>query len=175
MNTALIFVSAIMLSCNKIGGTQPMIYNAGAQLESACHNHHLILDHDCNFREVTDAEFDLLCKCVQTEARGESNECQEAVATVILNRWLNPEKYPDTIAEVIYEPNQFAIDESIVKTDVGVRVAVHNAIIYYNTFNMCIPYQTYYFRAGHYHQNLGQPYMVIDNTYFSVDENAVLD
>lgn len=135
----------------------------------------MILDHDNNFREVTPAEFELLCKCVQTEARGESNECQEAVATVILNRWLNTEKYPDTIAGVIYEPNQFAIDESITFIDVGIRVAVHNAIIYYNTYNMCIPYQTYWFRADHYHRNLGIPYMVMDNTYFSIDENAVVD
>ena len=94
---------------------------------------------------------------------------------MILNRWLNPDKYPNTIAEVIYQPNQFAIDESITRPDVGVRVAVHNAIVYYNTYQMCIPYQTYYFRAAHYFENLGKPYMVIDNTYFSVDENAVVD
>ena len=135
----------------------------------------MILDHESNFREITKSEYILICKCVQTEAIGESNECQEAVATVILNRWLNPEKYPDTIAGVIYEPNQFAIDESITELDVGVRVAVRNAIIFYNTYNMCIPYQTYYFRADHYHPNLGMPYMVIDNTYFSIDENAVVD
>ena len=163
---------AILLATN---GGLTMEYNAGNQFQEACYNHHLILDHENCFRGITDEEYLLICKCVQTEARGESNECQEAVATVILNRWLNPDKYPDTIAEVIYQPNQFAIDESISRPDVGVRVAVHNAIVYYNTYQMCIPYQTYYFRADHYFENLGKPYMVIDNTYFSVDENAIVD
>lgn len=134
----------------------------------------MILDHDVNFREISPEDYILICKCVQTEAGGESNECQEAVATVILNRWLNPEKYPDTISEVIYQRNQFAINEDITPS-VGVRVAVRNAICYYNTEFMCIPYQTYYFRAGHYHKDLGIPYISIDNTYFSVDENAILD
>lgn len=149
-------------------------YDAGIQLEEACHNDHLILDHDMNFRSLTDAEIRLIGQCVQTEARGESNVCQEMIATVILNRWLNPDKYPDTIAEVIYEPNQFAIDESV-DPDVGVRVAVHNAIIYYNTYQMQIPYQVYWFRADHYHEDLGMPYLHIDNTYFSIDENAVVN
>ena len=162
---------AILLATN---GGLTMEYNAGNQFQEACYNHHLILDHENCFRGITDEEYLLICKCVQTEARGESNECQEAVATVILNRWLNPDKYPDTIAGVIYEPNQFAIDESI-EPDVGVRVAVHNAIIYYNTYQMQIPYQVYWFRADHYHENLGMPYMHLDNTYFSIDENAVVD
>ena len=149
-------------------------YDAGIQLETACHNDHLILDHDMNFRSLTDEEIYLICQCVQTEAGGESNVCQEAVATVILNRWLNPEKYPDTISGVIYDPHQFVINESI-DPDVGVRVAVHNAIIFYNTEQMVIPYQTYYFRAGHYHTDLGVPYIHYDNTYFSIDENAIVD
>lgn len=149
-------------------------YDAGIQLEEACHNDHLILDHDMNFRIITDEEILLICQCVQTEAGGESNVCQEDVATVILNRWLNPEKYPDTIAGVIYEPNQFAIDESI-DPDVGVRVAVHNAIVFYNTYQMQIPYQVYWFRADHYHEDLGVPYTHVDNTYFSIDKNAVVN
>ena len=172
MTTICALGMALILNCNKKVGVN--MYDAGLQLESACHNDHLILDHDLNFRSITDSEIRLLCQCVQTEAGGESNECQEAVATVILNRWLNPDKYPDTIAGVIYEPNQFAVDESI-DPDVGVRVAVHNAIIFYNTYQMVIPYQTYWFRADHYHQNLGIPYCCYDNTYFSVDEHAVLD
>lgn len=149
-------------------------YDAGIQLEEACHNDHLVLDHDMNFRSLTDSEIRLICQCVQTEAGGESNVCQECVATVILNRWLNPEKYPDTIAGVIYEPNQFAVDEGI-EPDVGVRVAVHNAIVYYNTYQMQIPYQVYWFRADHYHENIGMPYIHYDNTYFSIDENAVVN
>ena len=150
-------------------------YDAGIQLEEACHNDHLILDHDMNFRAISDEDILLICQCVQTESLGESNVCQECVATVILNRWLNPDKYPDTIRGVIMEENQFACDTSITRPDVGVRVAVHNAIIYYNTYQMQIPYQVYWFRADHYHENLGMPYCHYDNTYFSIDENAVVN
>ena len=145
------------------------------EMEAMNQDQHYILDHNGQFHFVTDEEINLICKCVQTEARGESAVCQEAVATVILNRWMNPDRYPDTIAEVIYEPNQFAIDESILKPDVGVRVAVRNAIVYYNTYQMEIPYQVYWFRADHYHENLGMPYCHYDNTYFSIDENAVVN
>lgn len=155
---------SVMLSMN------PIIYEGDNMIKEEC----LILDHNYEYRTITESEFALICKCVATEGRGESNECQEAIATVILNRWMNPEKYPDTIAGVIYEKDQFAIDESI-KYDVGIAVAVKNAITFYNTDLMCLPYQTYYFRAGHYHRDLGMPYMSIDNTYFSIDENAIVD
>ena len=74
----------------------------------------------------------------------------------------------------VMSPGIVDADESIVP-DVGVRVAVHNAIIYYNTYQMQIPYQVYWFRADHYHNNIGIPYICYDNTYFSIDENAVVD
>ena len=139
MTTLCALGMALILNCNKTVGVN--MYDTGLQFETACHNDHLVLDHDMNFRSLTDAEIYMICQCVQTEAGGESNVCQEAVATVILNRWMNPDKYPDTIEGVIKEPSQFAIDESIVP-DVGVRVAVHNAIIYYNTYQMQIPYHS---------------------------------
>ena len=145
------------------------------EMEAMNQDPHYILDHDNQFRIVTDEEFLLICKCVQTEAGGESNVCQECVATVILNRWMNPDKYPNTISGVIYDYNQFAIDESIEKPDVGVRLAVRNAIVYYNTYQMQIPYQVYWFRADHYHEDLGVPYVYYDNTYFSIDKNAIVD
>ena len=36
---------------------------------------------------VSDADIDLLERVVAAEARGENVDCQEAIATVILNRW----------------------------------------------------------------------------------------
>lgn len=158
------------LALSVILSMNPIIYEGDNMIKEPC----LIMDRDNEFRNITESEFELICKCVATEGRGESNECQEAIATVILNRWMNPEKFPNTIAGVIYEDGQFAINESI-EYDVGIAVAVKNAITFYNTDLMCLPYQTYYFRAGHYHRDLGMPYMSIDNTYFSIDENAIVD
>ena len=121
---------------------------------------------------ITDEEIHLMERCVMSEAGGCSAECQEAVATVILNRWQHPDKYPDTITDVIMEEGQFSIKDNGTPT-VSVRVAVHNAIVYYNTALMDLPYQIYYFRQDHYH-NFGVPYESIDNLYFSGPEGMVL-
>ena len=48
----------------------------------------------------------LLARCVNGEARGESYEGQVAVAAVILNRVDHP-SFPSTIAGVIYQPGAF--------------------------------------------------------------------
>ena len=121
---------------------------------------------------ITDEEIQLMERCVMSEAGGCTCECQEAVATVILNRWQHPDKYPDTIAGVITEEGQFSTKDNGEPT-LSVRLAVHNAIVYYNTALMDLPYQIYYFRQDHYH-NFGVPYESIDNLYFSGPEGMVL-
>ena len=121
---------------------------------------------------ITDEEIQLMERCVMSEAGGCTCECQEAVATVILNRWQHPDKYPDTITGVITEEGQFSTHDNGEPT-LSVRLAVHNAIVYYNTALMDLPYQIYYFRQDHYH-NFGVPYESIDNLYFSGPEGMVL-
>lgn len=121
---------------------------------------------------ITDDEIALMERCVMSEAGGQSIECQEAVATVILNRWQHPDKYPDTIEGVIMDPGQFSTHDNG-KPTVSVRVAVHNAIVYYNTAVQDLPSQIYYFRSGRYH-DFGTPYECIDDLYFSGSENMLL-
>jgi len=120
---------------------------------------------------VSDADIDLLERVVAAEARGENVDCQEAIATVILNRWQDG-NFGDTLTEVMTAEGQFAepYDGEI---SIITHLAVKNALIYYNTFYMCIPHQVLYFRAHNYH-NFGMPYCSIDNTYFSTRENVVL-
>lgn len=132
----------------------------------------MILDNDYNFREVLSAERRIIERCVMSEAGNQSIECQEAVATTILNRWLCDDKFPETITGVITEPAQYSIIDNGEPT-VSVRVAVNDAIRYYNTEEMCIPKNCYYFRADYYH-SFGIPYMSIDDTYFSLAEDATL-
>lgn len=121
---------------------------------------------------ITDEEIELMERCVMSEAGGCSCECQEAVATVILNRWQHPDKYPDTISGVINEEGQFSTHDNG-KPTVSVRVAVHNAIVYYNTAVQDLPSQIYYFRQDKYH-NFGVPYCSIDNLYFSGADDMLL-
>lgn len=115
-------------------------------------------------------EFDMMCRCVQAEAGGESAECKEAVATVILNRLYCEDKFPDNVFDVIYEKDQFVIAPYESVTD-ETRTAVIMAMINYGTYNQKVPRSCYYFRAGHFH-NFGIKYRHIDNTYFSLAENA---
>ena len=125
------------------------------------------LHADINF---TVSDFDLMCRCVLAEAGGESMECKEAVATVILNRVYCDDKFPDDIEGVITQKKQFCISE---EDDIPseVKYAVVFALIKYNTLDQIIPRSCYYFRANHYHA-FGIEYKHIDNTYFSLAENA---
>ncbi len=54
----------------------------------------------------TSSDIQLLARCVNGEARGETYEGQVAVAAVILNRVSHP-SFPNTIAGVIYQPRAF--------------------------------------------------------------------
>lgn len=55
---------------------------------------------------VSDYERDLMARAVYSEARGESYTGKVAVASVIINRVLDPE-YPNTVEGVIFEPWAF--------------------------------------------------------------------
>lgn len=56
--------------------------------------------------ELTWEEIQLLAKVVWVESRGESEEGQQAVAEVILNRLVS-DQFPDTLRNVVYAENQF--------------------------------------------------------------------
>ena len=122
---------------------------------------------------ITPTEIELMNRCVMSEAGNQSVETQEAVATVILNRWMNPDKFPDSITGVIKSEGQFSTGDNGEPT-VSVRVAVYNAIVYYNTDMQDLPKQVYYFRKDYYH-NFGVPYCSMDDLYFSLDEGACID
>lgn len=56
---------------------------------------------------ITDAEKDLLARLVTAEAKNEPHAGKVAVAEVVLNR-VDDDRFPDTVADVIYEENQFS-------------------------------------------------------------------
>ncbi len=58
-------------------------------------------------RNVSESDYNLLCRLVTAEASGEPFEGQVAVAAVVLNR-VASSKFPDTIRGVIYQQNQFS-------------------------------------------------------------------
>lgn len=58
------------------------------------------------FAEYTTEELDMLVQIAMAEAEGEDVEGKAHVIRVVLNR-VEHSKFPDTISEVIYQPNQF--------------------------------------------------------------------
>lgn len=56
--------------------------------------------------QLSDEDMALFAKVVWAEARGESEEGQQAVAEVIMNR-LNSENFGDTVRDIVYDDGQF--------------------------------------------------------------------
>ena len=55
---------------------------------------------------LTNEDLALLAKAAWAESRGESNEGQQAVAEVVLNR-IASDKFPDNVYDVVYAEDQF--------------------------------------------------------------------
>lgn len=58
---------------------------------------------------ITPTDIELLARLIEGEAGGEPYLGKVAVGAVVVNRYLD-DRFPDTIREVIYEPNQFFTD-----------------------------------------------------------------
>lgn len=174
-----IIILSMMLSKTPGKAVQMMEYNT--KVDQFCTEYGLAyddIDHPSSILTlegdrayVSDTDIDMLERVVAAEGRGEGVDCQEAIATVMLNRWQDGE-FGDTLTAVITADGQFA-DPYEGEISIATHLAVKNALIYYNTYCMCIPHQVLYFRAHHYH-TFGKPYCSIDNTYFSTRENVVL-
>lgn len=162
----LIIVMAIALTLSTSHGEKLI-------MENNVNNGIFILDNGNVFQFIDSEDIALMERCVMSEAGNQPVKAQEAVATVILNRYMNPEKYPDTIEGVITDPGQFSTADNGEPT-VSVRLAVYNAIVYYNTCYQDLPKSAYYFRSGHYH-DFGIPYCNYGDMYFSLAEDAVTD
>ena len=123
-----------------------------------------------NFTHILSySEEQLLCRCIMREAGGESDEGQQAVATVIFNRYFSP-NFPNFFDEIIV-PGQFEVCDDYEDVTQQVKINLQRAIIDYGTQCQIIPYNCYYFRADHYH-DFGIPYRQIGNNYFSLSKEA---
>ena len=107
-----------------------------------------------------------LATLVWLESGAESDECQKAVASVILNRMSTRNV---SLQEVIYEDNQFSPAHKISYTVPSEHTLqlVSDVVKYGST----LPEYVTYFRADYYHNWSDQliPYCTYDNVYFSAD------
>lgn len=89
-----------------------------------------VFEHSEQIIFLTAKDINLMSKIVYAESRGEPYEGKIAVASVILNRVLNP-SFPNSIEEVIFQQNAFScvVNGKIdVEADVECFNAVYDAI-----------------------------------------------
>lgn len=102
-------------------------------------------------------EYEMLCKVVMSEAEGEPLEGKILVADTILNR-VEDSEFPDTIKEVIEQPNQYYISDK--EPNEEVREAVKQSM------QSVSNNEVLYFRTNKYH-SFGQPICKVGLHYFS--------
>lgn len=107
-----------------------------------------------------------LATLVYLEGRGESIECQQAIASVVINRYTtSPDKYKN-IFDVIYEPEQFSPAGLICETQPTQTQL--DAVYAVARYGPNIPEYVTYFRANYFHEWGDQvPYVCMGSTYFS--------
>ena len=111
------------------------------------------------YAEFTQEDIDLMARVVMSEASLLPFDGKQAIAQTIVNR-VRSDKFPDNVADVIYQYNQYSTAYNGDVTD-ECYDAVQMAIDY-----KAFPDDLFYFRQDQYH-SFGYPYMKIKNTYFS--------
>lgn len=137
-----------------------------------------MLEESCSYSIYTGEQYiafdqddiDLMARVVMSEAGGQSDECKEAVATTILNRVASP-RYSSSVYRIVDDAYSTAYNGPV--TD-ACYLAVYSAIAWWGSDYAVLPKQAYYFRSGHYH-TWALDYRQIDDLYFSVPKDAVLD
>ena len=108
----------------------------------------------------------MLARLVYLEANAESLECQRAVASVVINRWLDG-RWGSTITSVIYSPYQFSPAGMIHKTTpTETNYAAVDQILKWGSI---LPKYCLFFRTEYCFSDIWEGYAryaKIDNTYF---------
>ena len=106
---------------------------------------------------------ELIALVTMAEAEGECEEGKRLVIDTILNR-VDSEHFPDTVYEVVYQPNQFSsmwngrVDRCEVRADICDLV--------YEELESRSNYDVVFFTAGEY-SAYGVPMFQVENHYFS--------
>ena len=113
--------------------------------------------------EMSREDVELIALVTMAEAEGECEEGKRLVIDTVLNR-MDSEYFPDTVYEVIYQPNQFSsmwngrVDRCEVREDICELV--------YEELESRTNYDVVFFTAGEY-SAYGVPMFQVGNHYFS--------
>lgn len=123
----------------------------------------IVIEHSSIVETVSDEEVYLLALVTMAEAEGECEEGKRLVIDTILNR-VDSEHFPDTITDVVYQPNQF----TSMWNGRSDRCAVTDEIceLVREELTERTNSEVIFFRAGRY-SDYGEPLFVVENHYFS--------
>lgn len=113
--------------------------------------------------EMSREDVELIALVTMAEAEGECEEGKRLVIDTVLNR-VDSEYFPDTVYEVVYQPNQFSsmwngrVDRCEVREDICELV--------YEELESRTNYDVVFFTAGEY-SAYGVPMFQVGNHYFS--------
>lgn len=111
----------------------------------------------------TDDEIDLIALITMSEAEGECEKGKRLVIDVILNR-LDSDMFPNTIYDVIYQPEQFSCVWNGRINDCYIKDDIRNLVI--EEMESRLNYEVLFFRTKHYH-TFGTPLFQVEHHYFS--------
>lgn len=117
---------------------------------------------------LSDEEIDLLALLTMAEAEGECEEGQRLVIDTVLNR-VDSEYWPDSVTEVIYQPNQFTSMWNSRADRCEVQEYFRELVI--EELISRTNYDVVFFRAGSY-SIYGTPLFAVENHYFSSFEGV---
>ena len=113
---------------------------------------------------VTSVEREMLARLVYREANTESVECQRAVVSVVINRWLSG-IWGDTLVEVVYYPLQFSPANLLYCTTP--TETNYEVVDYVLENGVTIPEYVMYFRSDYHFSWSGyRTYKKIDDVCF---------
>ena len=117
--------------------------------------------------ELSQGEYELLCRLVFCESGNQNIETQYMVALTVLNR-LSSNLFPETIKEVIYAPYAYEVTTWDGFEKYGYTEQVERAVKMALAENRYAS-DMFYFRTLHYH-DFGVPYLQSGDLYFSKEQ-----
>lgn len=120
---------------------------------------------------ITSTEREMLARLVYREANTESLECQMAVASVVINRWIDG-RWGNTLEDVIYSPYQFTPANLLHQTTpTELNYTAVDLVLQHGSI---LPPYCLYFRADHHFDwDNYEPYTQIDYTCFGYIDGDV--
>lgn len=120
---------------------------------------------------ITSTEREMLARLVYREANTESLECQMAIVSVVINRWIDG-RWGNTLEDVIYSPYQFTPANLLHQTTpTELNYTAVDLVLQHGSI---LPPYCLYFRADHHFDwDNYEPYTQIDYTCFGYIDGDV--